>query len=287
MKQLPLGITDFAAIREQNYYYADKTKQLYELARGQWLCFLYLPQGSGKTILISALDYILQGRRDLFRGLWIDQSDYDWKPYPVLRLDMSQVVADERDQMEFLLTEKLASLAGKENLSLEKKTPFLMLKNLISLLYNKYNNEIAVLVDDYDAPTNHHIDDPVETKQIRNCLIDFYRLLKSYGHQISHIFMTGLKRFNLTTEYSGLNNIIRINLIDRFYGVHGLTEAEINDLLVDYPGQTIKTLEANGVLHAGSDEDDFGMSFEARSASRKIKNLFYSPLDVFNYLKNL
>jgi hypothetical protein len=202
---------------------------------------------------------------------------------------MSQVVADDLDQVKSLLTETLASLASKENLDLEKEDPFYMLQDFIPLLYKKYNDErIAVLVDNYDAPTLHHIDEPGETKHIRNCLIDFYKLLKSSDGQISHIFMTGLKRFDLTTEFSGLNNISRINGIDRFNGIVGLTEAEITDLLVDYPGQTIKTLNSNGVLPIdGAGRYPREIIQQIHSSNKNQPSLIYSPLEVFSYLKNL
>jgi hypothetical protein len=288
MKELPLGVTDFAEIREKNYYYADKTEQSYHLVSHHCLSFLYQPFGFGKTLLISSLDYILQGRRDLFQGLFIDQSDYDWKPFPILRLDMSQVVADDLDQVKSLLTETLASLASKENLDLKKDDPFYMLKAFIPRLYSKYNNEkIAVLVDNYDAPTLHHIEDPDVIETIRNCFIDFYSLLKANGKYIKHIFMTGLKQFDLLTMFSGLNNISSINGINRFKGIVGLTETEITNLLVDYPGQTIKTLNSNGVLPTGSDGDNFDSIIPGHSFSQKNNNLLYSPLDLFNYLKKL
>jgi hypothetical protein len=167
---------------------------------------VYQPHGFGKTLLVSAFEYILQGRRDLFQGLWIDQSDYDWKPCPVLRLDMNQVVADDSDDTKQLLIESLASLAQKENLDLEKdKFPHFMLGELLRLLYSKYNEtDIAVLIDNYDAPTLKHINDPIKNKKFRSCLMSFYNILKSRSKYISHILLAGLTRFDLNTIFSGL-----------------------------------------------------------------------------------
>jgi hypothetical protein len=80
MKRLPLGVDDFAVIRQNDYFYADKTKLLYELVRLPIPNFLSRPRRFGKTLIVSALEHILLGHRELFKGLWIDGSDYDWAP---------------------------------------------------------------------------------------------------------------------------------------------------------------------------------------------------------------
>ncbi|MDR2302616.1 MAG: AAA family ATPase, partial [Deltaproteobacteria bacterium] len=83
LKKLPLGVNDFAVIRNDNYLYADKTEYLYKLLQNYYVTFLGRPHGFGKTLLLSTMENILWGRRELFKGLWIDGSDYDWTPNPV------------------------------------------------------------------------------------------------------------------------------------------------------------------------------------------------------------
>jgi hypothetical protein len=76
IRELPLGLTDFADIRQNGHYYADKTEFLYEIAIRPDPFFLARPQGFGKTLLVNTLECLLRGQRELFKALWIDQSDY-------------------------------------------------------------------------------------------------------------------------------------------------------------------------------------------------------------------
>jgi hypothetical protein len=85
MKRYPIGIQDFSELREGNYLYVDKTQQMYELLSNGKYFFLSRPRRFGKSLLLSALKYFFQGRRDLFEGLWVDKNaDHDWAEHPVL-----------------------------------------------------------------------------------------------------------------------------------------------------------------------------------------------------------
>jgi hypothetical protein len=88
MKLIPLGVDNFERIRKKNYFYADKTELLYQLLQTDTPYFLSRPRRFGKTLLVSTLEAILNGQRELFKGLWIDQSDYDWTPYPIIDLSL-------------------------------------------------------------------------------------------------------------------------------------------------------------------------------------------------------
>ncbi|MDR1871281.1 MAG: AAA family ATPase, partial [Deltaproteobacteria bacterium] len=123
VRRLRIGATDFANIRQNGNFYADKTKFLYEIAILPDPFFLSRPRRFGKTLLVNTLECILRGRRHLFKGLWIDQSDYDWQPYPVIRLDMNQTVGDDVATMERRLSNMLVVLAKIEGLTLEKEIP--------------------------------------------------------------------------------------------------------------------------------------------------------------------
>jgi hypothetical protein len=150
-RDLPVGVTNFAKIRQLGGYFADKTKYLYEIARWPKPYFLSRPRRFGKTLLLDTLECIFQGRRELFKGLWIDQSDYDWQPYPVIRLDMNGVVGDDVATMEIRLANQLAGLATIENIKLEKTIPADMLTNLVIELYLKSGQMVASLIDEFLA----------------------------------------------------------------------------------------------------------------------------------------
>ncbi|MDR2302039.1 MAG: AAA family ATPase, partial [Deltaproteobacteria bacterium] len=91
LKKLPVGLADFQEIRDGDYVYADKTELLYNLLQSDSPYFLSRPRRFGKTLLVDTLKHILLGHRELFKGLWIDESDYDWTPYPVIHLSLATV----------------------------------------------------------------------------------------------------------------------------------------------------------------------------------------------------
>ena len=88
MKELNTSTFNFPAIIENNFLYVDKTEYIWRLIRpGKGEYFMSRPRRFGKSLLISTLKAIFQGRRELFQGLAIDGEDYDWRKYPVIHLD--------------------------------------------------------------------------------------------------------------------------------------------------------------------------------------------------------
>jgi len=90
-KKYPVGVNDFAKIREEEYLYIDKTAAVYDLANNNYSPLLCRPRGFGKSLLISTLECYFQGRKELFEGLEIELLEKEWKHYPVIRINMSEV----------------------------------------------------------------------------------------------------------------------------------------------------------------------------------------------------
>ena len=97
MRTIDTSIFDFPTLIGQKYIYVDKTAQMYELARPGASRIYYLPRPRrfGKSLMISTYKALFQGRRELFKGLAIEKTDWDWdkEVYPVLHLDMSNAAA--------------------------------------------------------------------------------------------------------------------------------------------------------------------------------------------------
>jgi hypothetical protein len=94
MKNLPLGMTKISEIIANDCIYADKTRYLRDLLQLPRPFFLSRPRRFGKTLLVDTLEAILRGQRDIFKGLCIDGSDYDWTPNPVIRLSLNGVTTE-------------------------------------------------------------------------------------------------------------------------------------------------------------------------------------------------
>ena len=82
MKKLPIGIQTIEIILEEDYLDIDKTSHIYNLITSGRIYFLSRPRRFGKSLLISTLEAIFKGKKELFSGLWIEKSDYIWDEHP-------------------------------------------------------------------------------------------------------------------------------------------------------------------------------------------------------------
>ncbi|MDR1872607.1 MAG: ATP-binding protein, partial [Deltaproteobacteria bacterium] len=254
---LPIGAADFRLIREFGLYYADKTKFLYPIVQVPLPYFLSRPRRFGKSLLLETLESILRGQRELFQGLWIDQSDYHWTPYPVIRLEMNNVVENDVVTMEETLSRNLATIAKNEGVeNLEKNSPKNMLGDLIDSLYQDTHQKVAILIDEYDAPIVEYLADPDKANEFRVALRRFYGILKTNVKAIGHIFVTGVSRFTQSYIFSELNILRDLTFSSKFAAICGLTAADLEDLLSDREGEILADLIEKGFLPPESDGHD-------------------------------
>ncbi len=90
MQKLPVGIQDFATLREEGYLYVDKTQQIHTLMETGKFIFLSRLRRFGKSLLVTTLQEIYHGNQDLFQGLWIEDK-IDWQPRPVLLVNFNDL----------------------------------------------------------------------------------------------------------------------------------------------------------------------------------------------------
>ena len=95
----PIGIQDFEKLRTDGYVYVDKTAQIYKLATTGSYYFLSRPRRFGKSLLISTMEAYFRGKRELFKGLAIEQLEKDWKEYPILHIDLNTAKYDSADAL--------------------------------------------------------------------------------------------------------------------------------------------------------------------------------------------
>src|SRR3990167_8173346 len=100
MQNLPIGISEFSELRQKNRVYIDKTKHVYSLLTNNCRAFLSRPRRFGKSLLLSTLAAALQGKKELFKGLWIESSDYAWSPVAVIRFDFSELSIKSPEDFE-------------------------------------------------------------------------------------------------------------------------------------------------------------------------------------------
>ena len=102
----PISVQDFGKIITGKYVYVDKTDLVYELAQLN-VCFLSRPRRFGKSLLISTLESYFTGKKDLFKGLKMDELEKDWTEYPVFRIDFAGGNYNNPNELEDKLEEIL------------------------------------------------------------------------------------------------------------------------------------------------------------------------------------
>jgi hypothetical protein len=191
-----VGLQNFKEIIEDNFVYADKTRDIYKLNSGGKYYFLSRPRRFGKSLLLDTMQEIFAGNRELFRGLWIDSSDFDWKVHPVIRLDMSQMDTKDADSLEDSVKGTLLKQAGQEGVAIDSRIITNVFCELISGLRDKYGQRVVVLVDEYDKPILDHILDQKAAEATRNILRSVYGILKGMDADLHFVFLTGITRLS-------------------------------------------------------------------------------------------
>ncbi|MEA1912159.1 MAG: AAA family ATPase, partial [Spirochaetota bacterium] len=117
MNDLPLGYSTFSEIIQTNKIYVDKTKYLYNLIETGKYFFLSRPRRFGKSLTVSTLKEIFKGNKELFKGTYIYNSNYDWKEYPVVQFDFSKYDADKSvDELNEIISSTINSAALDYNI---------------------------------------------------------------------------------------------------------------------------------------------------------------------------
>ncbi|MBI4770238.1 MAG: ATP-binding protein [Chloroflexi bacterium] len=250
LNPLPVGIQTFRKIIEGGYLYVDKTRYIYELIRHPFgVYFLSRPRRFGKSLLISTLDEIFQGNRDLFEGLWLYDSPYQWEQHPVIRIDFSENPVKNAVELKETLTRITQDIAHRHQITLRKGPPHLHFADLIRELAQQ--NQVVVLIDEYDKPILDNIENTEEAQRIRDVLKGFYGVIKALDAHIRFVLLTGVSKFSRVGVFSDLNNLNDLTMDNQYAAMLGITQEEVETNFPDYlhafaetQGTTSKALRA-------------------------------------------
>ncbi|MDD7200614.1 MAG: AAA family ATPase, partial [Spirochaetales bacterium] len=242
-KQLPPIMTEnssFSNLRESGCIYVDKTGYIAKLiAISGKMYFLSRPRRFGKTLTVSTLEAIFQGKRELFKGLAIDSLDYDWKTYPIIHIDFGDCGKSTPEGLDGWLKdriEEVADLYGVGPLDMAKTSDDLFAK-LILLLSKK--DKVVVLVDEYDKVLSDNVFSP-EVEDLHTVLGNFYQVVKTKRALLRFVFITGVTRYAMVNEFSGLNNLNNISMDSDYATMLGYTQEELEGNFAGYIEQGIK-----------------------------------------------
>ncbi|NQZ11878.1 MAG: AAA family ATPase, partial [Algicola sp.] len=226
MVKYPLGIQTFSEIREENYLYVDKTSLILELIQSRKTYFLSRPRRFGKSLLISTLEAVFEGQKQLFDGLAIDDSEYDFVQYPVLRFDFSDGLFITSTELQSFICDAVDDYAIKYDITLTRENYTQRFKELISKLHQKTGHKVVLLVDEYDKPILNNLKKTI-LGEIKATLGTFYASFKSQDSHIKFTFITGVSKFAQVSVFSGMNSLTDISMQKEYASICGITQQEL------------------------------------------------------------
>ena len=260
MKKIPIGIDDFKKIRENNYYYIDKTNFIEEIGKNVGKTLLFTrPRRFGKTLNMSMLKYFFdiknkEENKKLFQNLYIEKSDFfeEQGAYPVVYISLKGIKADTWESSFFLIKSLISSIYNEFEYIREKLNESQLdsfnkiwlkkddgeyrnaLKNLTSFLYEYYKKEVILLIDEYDSPLINAYEHGYYDEAIVFFQVFYGEALKTNPYLRMGI-MTGIIRVIKAGIFSDLNNLKVYSILEKEYSdFYGFTQEEVEKALKDF-----------------------------------------------------
>ena len=227
MKKYPVGIQTFERIIKEGFVYIDKTDLVWKLTKVSPFVFLSRPRRFGKSLLSSTLHSYFEGKKELFEGLKIMQLESEWQQHPVIHIDLSATKHLPTQQVKEELFIQLSLLERTYGSSELETSPGMKLSGIIRRAYEQTGKQVAIIIDEYDAPLLDNLQDETQLQETREVLQEFYQRLKMLDPYIKFCFITGITKFSQLSIFSTLNNLTNVTLQPEFSAICGITEQEL------------------------------------------------------------
>jgi len=286
MRKLPLNVSSFIEIRANNQIYVDKTKYILDLLNTSKFAFLSRPRRFGKSLTVSTLAALFEGKKELFKGLYI-YDKWDFKKYPILWFDFSGIANDTPEIFKQSLLQELQNLASQHDLTLPSNEPKTQLGALIDSIAQEQQQPVVILIDEYDRPILDHLGRDDEDFKIalqnRDILRNFFGVLKKGSLQtaLKFVFVTGISTFSKVSIFSTWNQLTDISLDTESAALTGYTHDELEYYFRDYIEMLAqhKKISSDTVLQQLQQWYN-GYRFALESPTR-----VYNPVSILNALQ--
>ncbi len=293
LKNLPISSQVFDAVIGSGSLYVDKTGYIHKMATkghnietGITSCpkfFLSRPRRFGKSMTVSTLKAIFEGKKELFEGLSIGNTDYRFEPHPILKLDFSEIEKTP-ELLEISFGNRLSDYLKQYGLptegSISDKTHTLM----TGLGEKKW----VVLIDEYDAPILDALKEDDERVRVKKCqavveaLRRFYLVIKANDANLRLVFITGVSKFSQVSVFSGLNNLQDISVDEDYAGLCGYTQEELENNFEPY----IQRLADKQTLSIPETLEKLKYYYNGYRFSPDTDLRVYNPFSVLNSFEN-
>ena len=232
-KLIRTDLSSFEDLRLMDYLYVDKTEYVYNLVKADAISnffFISRPRRYGKSLMCSTLKALFEGKRELFKGLYIDSTDYSFEKYPVLYFNFANsFVSDSYSEFISNFTQKLSIEAGKYGITLKEDAPATMLEEFLNIM----NRKVVIIIDEYDAPIIHALGlDWADS--MREAFNAFYATIKNNDKYIRFFFLTGVTKLSNLSIFSAMNNLLDISLEPDYAAMFGYTDNELEAYFAPY-----------------------------------------------------
>jgi hypothetical protein len=271
MRKYPIGIQTFRKIREEGFLYIDKTQLIHQLISTGNYYFLSRPRRFGKSLLLSTIEEIFKGSKELFKGLWIEDR-WDWEQkHPVIHIEFSKMPYQEVGLQEaiFRTLRKQAALLGFELESDNLKEAF---EELIEKAAS--TGQVVILIDEYDKAIIDYLDDIPLAEANRTVMKNFYSVIKGSDAYIRLLLITGVSRFSKVSIFSDLNNLRDITLSPGYATLTGITQQELE---ADFSGEITEMQQTDPDILEKLKKWYDGYSWN-------IKDRVYNPFSLLNFM---
>jgi hypothetical protein len=223
-RKYPTSRQNFEFIIENKYVYVDKTMYMYEFLQESEFLFFARPRRFGKSMMISTMKAIYQGKKHLFEGLWIyDKIDWEEVKRPVIHLDFTKI--QEKLPLDEAIALQMDKNAKEYGLSLTEKSAKGKFVELLEL-FDSHGKKAVFLVDEYDMPLTNALYTP-EYDEVVKVLGDFYGTIKGNGELLLQAIITGVSKFGRVSLFSKLNNLTDISMDETYMKMCGFTQEEL------------------------------------------------------------
>ena len=235
MKKLPLSIQTFEDIISGGMIYVDKTKYIYQLLSEGKYYFLSRPRRFGKSLLLTTLKSFFEGKNELFKGLYLEEKVREWTFFPVVHIDYSRIGYRESAEIfKRTLLDHLRFIASDYDVTLTKEDIPTSFEELVGKLYEKYNQKVVILIDEYDKPLVDLLSEPQRFEENRGILRDLYGTIKGLDSYLRFVMLTGVSRFAKLSVFSGMNNLDDISMNKEYSQLTGFTQEELEAYFGDH-----------------------------------------------------
>ena len=233
MKDLTSSVYSFENLIKGNFLYVDKTEYIWQLIRpANAMYFLSRPRRFGKSLTLSTLKAVFEGKKELFKGLALYDKPYDWKPHPIIHLDMANCQAKTPQALEDFILDTLVGLSEEHKVKLRGRSNSKRFEFFINDVAEKENGSVVILLDEYDKPFLNILSGPAAL-ECRDVLKGFYSSIKKCEGKLRFAFITGVSKFCHVSLFSDLNNLTDITMNRSYAGMLGYTQEEFETYFAD------------------------------------------------------